>query len=76
MKVFLILLIGIISSFSVSLYSQEHKELDLFECIEIASDSSLQAFIAQNYYQSGYWEYRSYKAARLPALSLKMTPVQ
>ena len=71
-----LLLIGIISSFSVSLYSQEHKELDLFECIEIASDSSLQAFIAQNYYQSGYWEYRSYKAARLPALSLKMTPVQ
>lgn len=71
-----LLLIGIISSFSVSLYSQEHKELDLFECIEIASDSSLQAFIAQNYYQSGYWEYRSCKAARLPALSLKMTPVQ
>ena len=27
-------------------------------------------------YLSGYWEYRSYKAARLPSLSLNLTPAQ
>jgi outer membrane protein TolC len=76
MKIFSILLIVIMGYLPISLYSQNEKELDLFECIEIASDSSLQAFIADNYYKAGYWEYRSYKAARLPSLSLKMTPVQ
>lgn len=71
------LLILLIASFCNSyVYSQHKKELDLFQCIEIASDSSLQAFVAQNYYQSGYWEYRSYQAARLPSLSLRTTPVQ
>jgi outer membrane protein TolC len=76
MKILNILLIVITSYLPIALYSQNEKELDLFECIEIASDSSLQAFIADNYYRAGYWEYRSYRAARLPSLSLKMTPVQ
>ncbi|TWV15702.1 TolC family protein [Bacteroidaceae bacterium HV4-6-C5C] len=52
------------------------QQLDLFKCIGIASDSSLQAFRARNMYLSSYWEYRSFKAARLPAVSLRMTPVQ
>ena len=50
--------------------------LTLEQTIEIAADSSLQAFIAQNMYQSSYWEYRSYRAARLPSLNLTTTPVQ
>ncbi len=75
MKFFLLVLIGA-SLCNSYVYSQSRKELDLFQCIEIASDSSLQAFITQNYYQSGYWEYRSYKAARLPSLSLTTTPIQ
>ncbi|MFD2967734.1 TolC family protein [Sphingobacterium bambusae] len=57
-------------------YSQNKKNISLFECIDIAADSSLQAFIAKNYYQGGYWEYRAYKAARLPSLSFKTIPVQ
>ena len=79
MRIFPLLLLITASLLSSAIYSQNEKkpvELDLFECIEIASDSSLQAFIAQNYYKSGYWEYRSYKAERLPSLSLKMTPAQ
>ncbi|NDV64205.1 TolC family protein [Bacteroides sp. 224] len=76
MKVFSILFMSIIGFVPISLYAQNERELDLLQCIEIASDSSLQAFIADNYYKAGYWEYRSYKAARLPALSLKLTPMQ
>lgn len=48
----------------------------LEETIILASDSSLQAFRAKNLYLASYWEYRSYKAARLPSLTLDMTPLQ
>ncbi|MDR1584412.1 MAG: TolC family protein [Prevotellaceae bacterium] len=51
-------------------------ELSLSRTIKIASDSSLQAFSAQNQYQANYWAYRSYKASRLPSLNLQMTPMQ
>lgn len=60
---------------STHLFSQENK-LDLQQCISIATDSSLQAFRARNIYRASYWEYKSYKAARLPALSLQMTPIR
>ncbi|MDR1562924.1 MAG: TolC family protein [Dysgonamonadaceae bacterium] len=50
--------------------------LSLQQTIEIASDSSLQAFIAKNQYLYSYWEFRSFKAARLPSLNLTMTPLQ
>ncbi len=51
-------------------------KLDLKKTITLANDSSLSAFRYQNMYLSGYWEYRSYKAARLPSLTLNMTPAQ
>jgi outer membrane protein TolC len=54
----------------------QHVELSLSESIEIASDSSLQAFSAKNQYQSSYWAFVSYKAARLPSLTLTTTPLQ
>lgn len=54
--------------------AQRKVTLDLRRTIEIASDSSLQAFRNQNLYMSGYWEYRSYRAGRLPSLSLDLTP--
>lgn len=50
--------------------------LTLEQTIGIATDSSLTAFIAQNAYLSGYWRYRSFKAERLPSLSLNSTPIQ
>lgn len=58
-----------------SIYSQT-KKLTLQQSIAIATDSSLQAFRAKNLYRSSYWEYKSYKAARLPALTLSMTPIR
>ena len=39
-------------------------------------DSSLEAFRTKNMYLSGYWEYRTFKANRLPSLTLNMTPAQ
>jgi len=52
------------------------KRMTLQETIELASDSSLQAFSSKNLYLSSYWEFRSFKAARLPSLNLDMTPVR
>jgi len=57
------------------LFSQEIN-LSLSRTIEIASDSSLQAFSAQNRYEASYWEFRSFRAARLPSLTLSTTPLQ
>ncbi|WP_313381520.1 TolC family protein [Proteiniphilum saccharofermentans] len=61
--------------FTLPLFSQT-VTLDLNRSIEIASDSSLQAFRAKNLYMANYWEYRSFKAGRLPSLSLRTTPIQ
>lgn len=50
--------------------------LDLQSSIKMANDSSLSAFRNENMYRAGYWEYRSYKAARLPSLMLSLIPAQ
>ncbi len=55
---------------------QSTLRLSLQETIEIANDSSLSAFRYQNMYLSGYWEYRTYKANRLPSLTLNLMPAQ
>ena len=60
---------------TISSYAQRKVILDLQHTIEIASDSSLQAFRNQNLYMSGYWEYRSFRAGRLPSLALDLTPI-
>ena len=48
--------------------------LTLGRTIELANDSSLMAFRYRNMYQSNYWQYVSYRAGRLPSLSLTLTP--
>ena len=50
--------------------------LTLEQTITLAADSSLDAFRYKNMYLAGYWEYRTYKAGRLPSLSLNLTPAQ
>jgi outer membrane protein TolC len=69
----------VLSSYLLTLNSyllSQTVELSLSRTIEIASDSSLQAYSAKNQYQASYWAYRSYRAARLPSLTLSMTPLQ
>ena len=62
--------------YATGLQAQQTLRLSLQRTIRMANDSSLSAFRYQNMYLSGYWEYRSYKAARLPSLTLNITPAQ
>jgi outer membrane protein TolC len=50
--------------------------LTLEQTIAIAADSSLEAFRSKNLYLAGYWQYRTYQAARLPGLTLNLTPAE
>lgn len=59
-----------------SMSAQERLVLDLNRTITLANDSSLEMFRTQNMYLSGYWEYRTYRANRLPSLTLDLTPAQ
>ena len=52
------------------------RTLSLHEAIAIAVDSSLSALRARNVFMSSYWEYRSFKADRLPSLKLSFVPGQ
>ena len=56
--------------------AQTSLTLDLEQTIRLANDSSLEAFRTQNMYLSGFWEYRTYRANRLPSLTLDLTPAQ
>jgi len=58
-----------------SMQAQELR-LTLDDAISIAADSSLSAIRAHSSYLSGYWEYRAFKAERLPSLTLNLTPAQ
>jgi len=60
----------------VSVFPQEKSlTLTLDEVIEMASQNSIDAFQIKNMYRASYWEYRYYKADRLPSLTLDATPV-
>ena len=58
----------------VSLNGQTVRRLTLEEAIAIASDSSLTAFRHKNMFQRSYWEYRVFKAERLPSVSFGLSP--
>lgn len=59
-------------SFAIAVNGQV--KLTLAEAITLANDSALQSFRYKNLYESGYWEWRTFKANRLPSLSLAVTP--
>ena len=69
---FVILFVFVVMSAS----AQQHISLTLNEVIKLAQDSSLTAFRYKNMYLSSYWDYRSFKANRLPSLSLNFSPVE
>lgn len=66
-------LLSLLSVLPVSAQTK-HITLDLQNTIAIASDSSLMAFRYKNMYLANYWEYRSFKADRLPSLTLNLNP--
>ena len=61
--------------FPLTSSAQGEITLTMEECIELASNQSLDAFLTKNMYLAKYWDYRSYKASRLPSLSLFTSPL-
>lgn len=60
---------------SVNLFSQEKKlSFSLDDVIHIASEASIDAFRNKNMYRASYWEYRYFKADKLPSLTLEAIP--
>ena len=56
-------------------YAQENvRQLTLKEVIDIATQQSIDAFRQKNMYLSSYWEYKYYKADKLPILSIGADP--
>ena len=72
----ILVMFNVLSSMFNSVNAQRSMVLDLQQTIAIANDSSLEAFRTKNMYLSSYWEYRSYRANRLPSLTLNLTPAQ
>lgn len=68
----LLLLIILLSA--LPCVAQSTVRLTLSDAIRLASDSSLTAFRNRNLFLSGYWEYQTFRANRLPSLSLEFTP--
>jgi len=76
MKKIVLFLIVLLSGFCFKVNAQnENMSLSLEEVVKIASLNSLDAFRYKNMYLSSYWEYRYYKADKLPSLSMNATPL-
>lgn len=76
MKKQILFLIILFSGFIQNASAQAEKHsLSLDEVVQIASKSSLDAFRYKNMYLSSYWEYRYYRADKLPSLSMSTTPL-
>jgi len=59
---------------SSQLFAQDKKVMTLEDVIRVASEQSLDAFINENMYLASYWQWRYFKADRLPSLTLDATP--
>lgn len=55
---------------------QDSTVFDLQTVVNMANTTSLSAFRAKNMYRANYWEYRTFKANRLPSLSLNLVPAR
>jgi len=69
-----IIFILIASVLSSQLFAQDKRTMTLEDVIRVASEQSLDAFINENMYLASYWQWRYFKADRLPALTLDATP--
>lgn len=74
-RIFIYLLICMVGCIWPS-RSEAQLTLTLDRTIALAVDSSLDAFRYKNMYLAGYWQYRTFKAGRLPSLTMNLTPAQ
>jgi outer membrane protein TolC len=76
MKKIFLLLIVLFSGFGLKVHAQQDNyNLSLDEVVKLASLNSLDAFRYKNMYLSSYWEFRYYKADKLPSLTMTTTPL-
>lgn len=71
-------ILSVIILLSVSYHSQagEKRVLSLQDAVKMANDSSLSTFRYRNLYNAGYWQWRTFKANRLPSVSLNLLPAE
>ena len=72
----LLFLFGLLANNQLQAQKADTLKLDLQHTVALANDSSLSAFRAKNMYMASYWGFRSFKAGRLPSLTLHMTPLR
>ncbi|MCH4895152.1 TolC family protein [Marinilabiliaceae bacterium JC040] len=75
-KIFLILATLLLLAGHNCVAQSDSLVLSLQDVIDRANTKSLSSFYAKNKYLVNYWEYRTFKAGRLPSLSMNLTPVQ
>ncbi|HEX7585541.1 MAG TPA: TolC family protein [Prolixibacteraceae bacterium] len=76
MKNIIIFLIALISGFTLKSNAQnDNINLSLDEVVKIASQNSLDAFRYKNMYLASYWQFRYFKADKLPSLSMNTNPL-
>ncbi|MGQ1786853.1 TolC family protein [Saccharicrinis sp. GN24d3] len=72
----LIICIAVLCCYSTSAQKEEVSlNLTLDQAIEIAFNQSIYSFRQKHMYLASYWDFRSYKAEKLPLLGLTSTPV-
>jgi outer membrane protein TolC len=76
MKTFKLYYIIICMAAFCGVEGQAQLGLSLEQAVAFAADSSLEAFRSRNMYLIGYWQHRTYRAGRLPKLTLNMTPAE
>lgn len=59
----------------ISTWGQTPTQLSLSKAIELANDSSLAAFQAQNLFLAASWNYRNYIAGKKPGVNLSTNPL-
>ncbi len=75
LSISILLLLHSVLLFSQSANTNSLVQITLPQAIAFAADSSLASLKAKNLYLSGYWQYRTFKAGRLPLVSLDLMPV-
>ncbi len=75
-RIAILFIISTTSLYNLSAQKEEIKlNMTLEQAIEIASEQSILSFKQKHMYLAKYWEFRSYKAEKLPLLGLSSTPI-
>ncbi len=71
----ILILIILMAFFKPTVAQEKVMKLNLKEVIDLATKQSIDAFKEQNMYLASYWEYKYYKADKLPFLAVGANPL-